>query len=85
MSTARQYFTATAISSGVLEVGGLGGATTLASSEEYQGSAFTVAGNLQYARYAHTATVLANGSVLVAGGIDSGGAPIATAELFVIP
>jgi len=85
MSSARQYFTATAISSGVLEAGGLGGSAALASSEEYQGGGFATAGNLQYARYFHSATVLANGSVLVAGGVGSGGASIATAELFVIP
>jgi hypothetical protein len=85
MSAARQYFTATAISSGVLEAGGLVGSTALASSESYQGSSFVTAGNLQYARYAHTATVLANGSVLVAGGVGSTGVTIASAELFMIP
>jgi Galactose oxidase, central domain len=41
---------------------------------------FTATGNMATARYAHTATLLGNGTVLIAGG-DSG-VPTATAELF---
>ena len=33
-------------------------------------------------RVAHTATLLANGKVLIAGGIDSGDEPITSAELY---
>ncbi|HVE12863.1 MAG TPA: kelch repeat-containing protein, partial [Elusimicrobiota bacterium] len=33
-------------------------------------------------RYAHSATLLPNGNVLIAGGIDSGGTPVATTEIY---
>jgi hypothetical protein len=85
MSAARQFFTATAVGGNILEAGGLSGATALASTEEYQGAAFVSTGSMKVARYAHTATLLSNGSILVAGGIGAGGASVATAELFVIP
>jgi hypothetical protein len=85
LATARQYFTATAIGTGVLEVGGLNSAGRLASAEQYQGSAFVPSDTMAAARAAHTATLLANGSVLIAGGQGGAtGASIATAEVFVV-
>jgi hypothetical protein len=43
---------------------------------------FKATGSMATARVAHTATLLSNGEVLVAGGTDGSGTPIATAELF---
>src|SRR4029077_19793845 len=39
-------------------------------------------GNLNTARFNHTASLLPNGKVLVAGGVDSNGDPSASAELY---
>ena len=39
-------------------------------------------GNLTQARAGHTATLLADGTVLIAGGKDAAGQPLATAELY---
>jgi hypothetical protein len=85
MSAARQFFTATAVNGNILEAGGSSGSTALASTEQFQAGAFASTGSMRFARYAHTATLLNNGSVLVAGGIGVGGASIAAAELFVVP
>lgn len=43
---------------------------------------FALTGSLKVARDSHTATLLPNGKVLVAGGEDSNQAPIASAELY---
>ena len=83
MATARQYFTATVISTGVLAAGGLNSTGQIASGEQYQG-AFVASDTMKSARDAHTATLLSNGSVLIVGGQGSGGVSIATAELFVV-
>jgi hypothetical protein len=83
MATARQYFTATVISTGVLAVGGINSTGQVASAEQYQG-AFVASDTMRSARDAHTATLLSNGSVLIVGGQASGGVSIATAELFVV-
>src|SRR5262245_17571692 len=39
-------------------------------------------GGLHAARYVHTATLLQDGKVLVAGGLGTTGSPLATAELY---
>ena len=43
---------------------------------------FATTGSLHLARSNHTATQLNNGKVLIVGGVDSSGIPIATAELY---
>jgi hypothetical protein len=43
---------------------------------------FARTGELNVRREGHTATLLANGKVLIAGGVDSGDEPIAAAELY---
>ena len=43
---------------------------------------FGATGSMANARFAHIATLLNNGKVLVAGGADASGHPIATAELY---
>lgn len=73
----------------VLVIGGLnqGGSESTAVAELYDPDtgAFTTTGPMATARYRHTATLLADGSVLVAGGC-TGGSPCAettpTAELY---
>lgn len=45
-------------------------------------SGFTATGSMGTARAGHTATLLPNGRVLVAGGSSAGGSPTASAELF---
>jgi Putative Ig domain/Galactose oxidase, central domain len=43
---------------------------------------FKTTGSMANARASHTATLLSNGKVLVAGGTDANGNPVATAELY---
>jgi len=80
MAEARQQFPAVVLScpttipcqwnGKVLVSGGLSGSTLLAGAELYDPSTGTwsPAGSLSVARYGHTATLLKNGKVLVAGG-----------------
>jgi N-acetylneuraminic acid mutarotase len=98
MSSPRYEHTASLLANGMVLVAGgnnLVGTcscTTFVSSADLYNPAtnsFTATGALLTARYAHTATVLANGMVLVAGGfggatstLQSGGAPLASAELY---
>jgi hypothetical protein len=92
MSTTRWLHTATLLPNGtVLVVGGSGAAndtTDLASAEIFNPATGTwsPAGNMSTPRYRHTATLLPNGTVLVAGGDDdslsNGGPAVASAEIF---
>src|SRR6185312_13666350 len=97
MTTPRQGHTATLLSTGnVLVVGGTSnGTTALASAELYNGSTsqstaqlyapsagtWTAAANLLAARHGQTATLLASGKVLVAGGLN-GTTVLNTAALY---
>ncbi len=90
MNMARVEHTATLLPNGkVLVAGGVsstGGVTgcCLASAELYDPStsSWTFTGSMTGARELHTATLLPNGKVLVAGGFSSSGAPLASAELY---
>jgi len=83
LGTARQYFTATPISSGMLVAGGLKGSSRVGTGEQYQGAGFVPSGIMKAARSAHTATLLGNGSVLIVGGLGNAGVSMVSAELFV--
>jgi len=88
LSQARSYHTATLLSNGlVLVVGGYGPGGTLASAELYDPATGSAAGfwtdtdSLTQARVNHTATLLSNGQVLVAGGDNASGF-VTSAELY---
>ena len=87
MRSARLHHTATLLPGGsVLLSGGFDGFTRLASAEIYTGgstsSSFVPAtGSMGTAREQHTATLLANGKLLLSGGSE-GSNPLASAELF---
>jgi hypothetical protein len=88
MSVPRIGHTATLLPSGmVLITGGLNctsGCVYLNAAELYDPVAgtFSRTGNLGAGRSVHTATLLANGKVLIAGGTSDGTNPIANAELY---
>jgi N-acetylneuraminic acid mutarotase len=60
---------------------GLAAISTVPAYAEASGT-WAATGSLNFPRIAHTATLLANGQVLVAGGEDSHSAHIASAELY---
>jgi hypothetical protein len=90
MVTARVSHTATLLSTGkVLLTGGIQGAppatTVLAEAELFDPVAGTFSqttGSLANARELHAASLLADGKVVVTGGLDSTGNALATAEVF---
>ncbi len=89
LNNARQYHTATLLPNGkVLVVGGRGGGDNqyqqVARAEVYDPATeqWSVTGSLNTARAYHTATLLQNGKVLVAGGIDGNYNPFSSAELY---
>ena len=88
-SALHEFGTATLLSNGeVLLAGGGNGnyysnpCTTLAELYNPAKGQWTVTGSMTSVRCAHTATLLPNGQVLVAGGNDDNGNSLATAELY---
>jgi len=85
--TPRHFHTATLLPNGlVLIAGGVNSATnvnTLADAQLYDPATdtFTSAGSMGTARYYHTATLLADGRVLIAGGYNDQGV-VETAEVY---
>ena len=94
LNTARELHTATMIQGTVVSptmingmvliAGGQGSAGALLSAELYNPTTgtFATTGNLNTARVYHTATLLNNGTVLIAGGYDNNGDTSASAELY---
>ncbi len=87
--TARAFATASRLGDGTVLVagGGTGSLTSssgLNSAEIYRPNLekFETTGNLSGARALHRAVVLNDGRVLVVGGVDAGGNPVATAETY---
>ena len=61
----------------------LTGAVSLANAHAVLAKGkWSFTGSMKVARYNHTATLLKNGKVLVAGGVDSSGNMLASAELY---
>jgi alpha-tubulin suppressor-like RCC1 family protein len=92
MASARRFHSATLLSSSnatfnkkVLVAGGnSGGTTSLTSVQLFDGSSWTTTTALPSTREGQTATVLANGNVLVTGG-KSGSSTLNTTLVFTIP
>ncbi|MDP1889853.1 MAG: kelch repeat-containing protein, partial [Gemmatimonadaceae bacterium] len=89
MTTERADHTATLLNDGkVLITGGFKGTgnsfTVLASAEVFNpaSNTFIPIGNMTTPRTSHTATLLPDGRVLIAGGQDNGGANLKSAEIF---
>jgi hypothetical protein len=91
MATVRTFQTATLLPSGrVLVAGGLigisdtGVISCTGSAELYNPATgqWTVTGSMTTPRFEHATRLLANGQVLVAGGLNSSGTALASAELY---
>lgn len=90
MATARTFPTATLLTSGafsgrVLAAGGFDGTKAVRTAEIFDPGTdtFSAMTDLNIARLVHTATLLIDGNVLIAGGqIDQAGTPAGPAELF---
>ena len=90
MAVARYEHTSTLLPNGKVlitggAIGGAGSEVALSSSELYDSDTgtFGTTDSMGTPRYTHTATLLANGRVLVTGGHDAGNAILSTAELFI--
>ena len=88
LSVARMNATATPVNSSgqLVVIGGRNGASPVANVDVFsgptiQGSTVSPGNALQTARYAHTATFLGNGSILVVGGFGPQGAPLTSVEI----
>jgi hypothetical protein len=89
MNSLRRDHTATLLSNGkVLIVGGSAtdGSTALASIDLYDPTTGWAAAaglsSMTYARHSHTATLLLDGRVLVAGGTNNNSTPVSAAEIY---
>jgi hypothetical protein len=89
LNTSRGYHTATLLLNGMVLVAGGetiggGGATVLSSVELYDPATgtFTSTGSLNTSRSFHTATLLANGMVLIAAGYNNNSGASTSAELY---
>lgn len=84
MTVARVSHAEVALGSGALAVGGTDGVTVFASAELYNSTTgkWTATGSMTQAREAFPAVVLKTGKVLVVGGADATGTPLAGAELY---
>lgn len=82
LTGARAEHTAVAVAGGVLVAGGRDGAGLVAQAEFYDPNAdqWTSAGALLTPRARATAVALGDGTVLVSGGVDAGGAALASQE-----
>jgi VCBS repeat-containing protein len=83
---ARRAFTLTSLpDSALVAIGGADGSGVSRSTSEIFGASaatFALGPSLTVARAEHQATLLLDGRVLVTGGVATGGAPLASAELF---
>jgi uncharacterized protein YjdB len=77
---ASNHGVAVAIADGTVTISATAGSVSGSATLTVTGS-FTLTGSLNTARYQHTATLLNNGMVLIAGGIGSSGI-LASAELY---
>src|SRR5450755_2384902 len=88
LATAHDSHTATLLPNGkVLVAGGVNGpgdqtATAIAELYDPASGTWTATGSLVTARYVHSATLLPNGKVLVAGGFNDSSGYLASAELY---
>jgi hypothetical protein len=88
MTTKRVSHTATLLADGsVLIAGGLqnnSGETVVSTAERYIPSTgqFAAVGSMTTARFGHSATLLNDGTVLIAGGAGQSGAPLSSAEVY---